>query len=89
MILSVVPNSISTSVLIQRGGGTGPMKPRQPDWLQPIFGANSGRRTLLEDESDGNVANSLFSGRGFFVEAPRVSHLSRDPFLIPGHRMGY
>ena len=65
------------------------MKPRQPDWLKPIFGANSGRRKLLEDESDCNVANSLFSGRGFLLKRQRVSHLSRDPFLIPGHRMHY
>jgi len=89
MILSVAPNSISTSVLIQRGGGTGPVKPRQPDWVKPIFGANSGRRTLLEDESDCNVANGLFFGRGFFVEAPKGLSSVERPFFRPnfGHRM--
>jgi len=37
-------------LLIQRGGGTGPEKPRQP---QGYVGANSGRnrnRGILEDE---------------------------------------
>jgi hypothetical protein len=62
------------------------MKPRQPDWIKPIFGANSGRRSLLEDESDCIVANSLFSGRGFFVEALKgLSSVERPFFDTYGH----
>jgi hypothetical protein len=51
-----------------------------------IFGANSGRRTLLEDESDRNVvATSLFSGRGFFdlnCQSKQASHLSVGGLLL-------
>ncbi len=34
-------NNLIVSLLIQSGGGTGPMKPGNPD--QPVVGANSGR----------------------------------------------
>ena len=39
--------------LIQRGGGTGPTKPRQPDADHTIrtAGANSGRRGLADEEA--------------------------------------
>jgi hypothetical protein len=35
-------NSPNTATLIQRGGGTGPLKPRQPSFFIKNQGANSG-----------------------------------------------
>ena len=39
----------SVGTLIQRGGGNGPLKPRQPGSVTTADGANSGR-WILEDE---------------------------------------
>ncbi len=49
VIIPLTNNYASEGTLIQRGGGNGPLKPRQPGSLTTADGANSGRRNL-EDE---------------------------------------
>jgi len=59
------------SVLIQRGGGTGPVKPRQPYLLTIEVSEFSvpipAEVVLLGDEVYGNVHKASSFGRGFFA----------------------
>jgi hypothetical protein len=59
------------NALIQRGGGTGPVKPRQPPSSQCAeAGANSGREVFLEDErcsSQAGCAPSLLRKGSLFA----------------------
>jgi len=69
---------------IQRGRGTGPMKPRQPTDYE--YGANSGRHDL-EDERKGAMvlpSPSCLTTRGIFMSRTRPSRRQvRGPFCAP------
>src|SRR4030042_874477 len=63
-MVSSPPTNDPTNALIQRGGGTGPMKPRQPAHRR---GANSGRRDVWEMRGRPRISRSPFSSRRGFA----------------------